>query len=45
VNKIIQKWRLARCGNISNSRNFNNENMLFADDQILLAKYKYDPQY
>jgi hypothetical protein len=44
VSEIIQKWRLPRHGNISISINFNNDTMLFADNQILLAKYKYDPQ-
>jgi hypothetical protein len=36
--KIIQKWKVTRHGNIPIKRNANIDTMLFADDQVLLAK-------
>jgi hypothetical protein len=40
--KIIQKWKVTRHGNIPINRNFNIDTMLFADDQVLLAKSEDD---
>jgi hypothetical protein len=37
MNKIIQEWKVARTVNI--------DIMLFADDQVLLAKSEDDLQY
>jgi hypothetical protein len=45
MNKIIQKWKVTRHGNIPINRNVNIDTMLFADDQVLLAKYEDDLQY
>jgi hypothetical protein len=45
VNKIIQKQRLIRHGNIPISKNFNTDTMLYADDQILLTKSEDHLQY
>jgi hypothetical protein len=45
MNKIIQKWKVARHGNIPINRNINIDTMLFADDQVLLAKFEDDLQY
>jgi hypothetical protein len=45
MNKIIQKWKVTRHGNIPINRNVNIDTMLFADDQVLLAKSERDLQY
>jgi hypothetical protein len=45
TNKIIQKWKVTRHGNIPINRNVNINTMLFADDQVLLAKYEDYLQY
>jgi hypothetical protein len=45
INKIIQKWKVTRHGNIPINRNANINTMLFADDQILLTKSEDDLQY
>jgi hypothetical protein len=45
MNKIIQKCRLTRCGNIPINMNFNNDTVLFKDDQITLTKTADDLQY
>jgi hypothetical protein len=45
MNKIIQKWKVIRHGNIPINRNVNIDTMLFADDQVLLAKSEDDLQY
>jgi hypothetical protein len=45
MNKIIQKWKVTRHGNIPINRNVNIDTMLFADDQVLLAKSEDDLQY
>jgi hypothetical protein len=45
MNKIIQKWKVTTHGNISINRNVNIDTMLFADDQVLLAKSEDDLQY
>jgi hypothetical protein len=45
MNKIIQKWKVIRHGNIAFNRNVNIDTMLFADDQVLLVKYEDDLQY
>jgi hypothetical protein len=42
MNKIIQKWKVTRHGNVPINRNVNIETMLFADDQVLLAKSEDD---
>jgi hypothetical protein len=45
MNKIIQKMKVIRHGNIPINRNVNIDTMLFADDQVLLAKSEDDLQY
>jgi hypothetical protein len=45
MNKIIQKWKVTRRDNIPINRNVDNYTMLFADDQVLLAKSEDDLQY
>jgi hypothetical protein len=45
MNKIIQKWKATRHGNIPINRNVNVDTVLFADDQVLLAKSEDDLQY
>jgi hypothetical protein len=45
MNKIIQKWKVTRHSNIPINRNVNIDTMLFADDQVLLAKSEDDLQY
>jgi hypothetical protein len=45
MNKIIQKWKVTRHGNIPINRNVNIDTMLFADDRVLLAKSEDDLQY
>jgi hypothetical protein len=45
MNKIFQKWKVTRHGNIPISRNVNIDTMLFADNQVLLAKSEDDLQY
>jgi hypothetical protein len=45
MNKIIQKWKVTRHGNIPINRNININTMFFADDQVLLAKSEEDLQY
>jgi hypothetical protein len=45
MNKIIQKWKVTRHGNIPITRNVNIDTMFFADDQVLLAKSEHDLQY
>jgi hypothetical protein len=45
MNKILKKWKVTRHGNIPIYRNVNIDTMLFADDQVLLAKYEDDLQY
>jgi hypothetical protein len=45
MNTIIKEWRETRHGNIPINRNFNTDTMLFADDQILIAKSESDLQY
>jgi hypothetical protein len=42
MNKIIQKWKVTRHGNIQINRNVNINTMLFADDKVLLAKSEDD---
>jgi hypothetical protein len=42
INKMIQKWRLIRHGNIPIGWNFNIDTIHFADDQIFMAKYEDD---
>jgi hypothetical protein len=43
--KIIKEWRETRHGNIPRNRNFNMDTVLFADDQVLIAKSESDLQY
>jgi hypothetical protein len=38
MNTIIKEWRETRHGNIPINRNFNMDTVLFADDQVLIAK-------
>jgi hypothetical protein len=45
MNKIIQKWKVTRHGNIPINRNVIIDAMLFADDHVLLAKSEDDLQY
>jgi hypothetical protein len=45
MNKITQKWKVTRHGNIPINRNVNIDTMLVADDQVLLAKSEDDLQY
>jgi hypothetical protein len=45
MNKIIQKWKVTRHGNIPINRNVNIDGMLFADDQVFSAKFEDDLQY
>jgi hypothetical protein len=45
MNKIIQKWKVTRHGNIPINRNVNIDTMLFVDDQVFLAKSEDDLQY
>jgi hypothetical protein len=45
MNKTIQKWKVTRHGNIQINTNINIDTMLFADDQVLLAKFEDDLQY
>jgi TusA-related sulfurtransferase len=42
MNKIIQKWKVTRHDNIPVNRKVNIGTMLFADDQVLLAKSEDD---
>jgi hypothetical protein len=43
--KIIQEWKVTRHGNIPINRIVNIGTMLFADDQVFLAKSEDDLQY
>jgi hypothetical protein len=43
--KTIQKWKVTRHDKIPINRNVNIDTMLFADDQVLLAKSEDDLQY
>jgi hypothetical protein len=45
MNKIIQKWKVTRHGNIPVNRNVNIDTMLFADDQVLWTKSEDDLRY
>jgi TusA-related sulfurtransferase len=45
VNKIVQKRKVTRHDNIPINRDVNIDTMLFADDQLLLAKSEDDLQY
>jgi hypothetical protein len=45
MNIIIQKWKVTRHGNMPINRNVNIDTMLFADDQVLLAKSEDYLQY
>jgi hypothetical protein len=45
MNRIIQKWKVTRHDNIPINRNVNIDAMLFADDEVLLAKSEDDLQY
>jgi hypothetical protein len=45
MNKIAEKWRLTRFGNISISKNFNIDTVLFVDNHILVAIFENDLQY
>jgi uncharacterized membrane protein YobD (UPF0266 family) len=44
MNTIIKEWRQTTHGNIQINRNFNMDTMLFADDQVLIAKSESDLQ-
>jgi hypothetical protein len=43
--EIIRKWRLIRHGNISVSKEFNTEAMVFTDDGNLRGKHEEYLQY
>jgi hypothetical protein len=43
--KIIQKWKVTRHDKIPINGNVNIDTMLFADNQVLLAKSEDDLQY
>jgi hypothetical protein len=45
MNTIIKEWRETRHGNIPINRTSNMDTMLFADDQVLIAKSESDLQY
>jgi len=45
MNKMRQKWRVTRYGNISIRVSFKNEPLSFALNHILLAKCEDDLQY
>lgn len=45
MNQITETWKLITLGDISTSRNFNTNTMLFVINQILPTKSEADLQY
>jgi hypothetical protein len=44
MNENVEEWKLTRYRNTSISRNFNIDNVLFVDNQILAAIFENDLQ-